>query len=151
VASPLTPETPCLRVFIGSDTHGLFGHRCPACREYWRSQTVPETWDITCPYCGTSAETFHFLTAEQVRVVRAVCPLAVTASAADAVGQHVIDMDPVADQVAAKPTERPKFYYAEQSQQHRYTCDACGAEDDILGRYAYCSSCGTRNDLQELT
>src|SRR5262249_28639764 len=24
-------------------------------------------------------------------------------------------------------------------------------EDDILGRYAYCSSCGTRNDLQELT
>jgi len=150
VSGSLT-HTPCLPVFIGSDTHGLLGHRCPACEGYWRSQTVPDTWDITCPYCGTSGKTFQFLTAEQVRFVRAVCELAVAAYAADEVGQHVIDMDPVADQVAAKPTERPRFYYTEQSQQNRYTCDACGAEDDILGRYGYCSSCGTRNDLQELT
>jgi len=147
----LTKETPCLPVFIGSDTHGLFGHRCPACQEYWRSQTVPDAWDITCPYCGTSGQTFEFLTAEQVRFVRAVCELAMAAYAADEVGRHVIDMDPVIDQVATKPTERPRFYYTEQSQQNRYTCDACGAEDDVLGRYGYCSSCGTRNDLQELT
>jgi hypothetical protein len=40
---------------------------------------------------------------------------------------------------------------AEQSQQHHYTCAACGSADDILGRYGYCSCCGTRNDLQELT
>ena len=150
-ARSMTRETPCLQVFIGSDTHGLFGHRCPECREYWRSRTVPETWNITCPYCGTSAETFHFLTAEQVRFVRAVCALAVEAYANDHVGQYVIDMDPVADRVAAKPDQRPSFYYTEQSQQHRYTCDACGASDDILGRYGYCSSCGTRDDLQELT
>ena len=31
------------------------------------------------------------------------------------------------------------------------TCAACGNADDILGRYGYCSCCGARNDLQELT
>src|SRR5207253_926674 len=132
VSPSMTSQAPCVPVFIGSDTHGLFGHRCPSCEEYWRSQTVPDRWDITCPYWGASGHTFEFLTAEQRRFVRAVCELAVAAFAADEVGQHVIDMDPVADQVTTNPTERPKFYYAEQSQQHRYTCDACGSEDDIL-------------------
>ena len=41
-------------------------------------------------------------------------------------------------------------YYTEESQQNHYTCTACGGSDDILGRYGYCSCCGTRNDLQEL-
>src|SRR5262249_958582 len=31
------PYPGCISVFIGSDTHGLFGHECPACRGYWRS------------------------------------------------------------------------------------------------------------------
>src|SRR5262245_24047384 len=138
VSKSLTREGPCLPVFIGSDTHGLFGHRCPACGEYWRSQTVPETWDITCPYCGASGKTFQFLTAEQLRFVRAVCELAVEAYANNRLGRHVIDMDPVADQVATKPGERPPFYYAERSQQNHFTCNVCGASDDILGRYGYC-------------
>ncbi len=145
------PYPGCLPVFIGSDSNGLFGHQCSACQGYWRSQTVPPTWNITCPYCGTSAETYQFLTAGQRRFVEAVCELAVKAYNADEVGKHVIDMDQVADQVAAKPSERPSFYYTEQSQQNHYTCIACGAADDILGRYGYCSCCGTRNDLQELT
>jgi hypothetical protein len=145
------PYSGCLPAFIGSDTHGLFGHQCPACEGYRRSQTVPPTWNITCPYCGQSAETYQFLTLGQRRFVEAVCELAVKAYNADKPGRHVIDMDKVADQVAAKPDERPSFYYTEQSQQNHYICNACGASDDILGRYGYCSSCGTRNDLQELT
>ena len=43
------------------------------------------------------------------------------------------------------------FYYAEESQQNKFTCNACGASNDILGRFGYCSTCGTRNDLQELS
>jgi hypothetical protein len=50
----------------------------------------------------------------------------------------------------AKTGEQPSFYYTEQTQQNHYTCKACGQADDILGRYGYCSCCGTRNDLQEL-
>jgi hypothetical protein len=49
-----------------------------------------------------------------------------------------------------KDTEKPPFYYAEQSQQNQFTCDACGGFNDILGKFGYCSACGTRNDLQEL-
>jgi hypothetical protein len=58
-------------------------------------------------------------------------------------------MDAVAEAVG-KDGENPPFYYAEQSQQNKFTCDACGAANDILGTFGYCSGCGTRNDLQEL-
>jgi hypothetical protein len=143
------PYPDCLSVFIGSDSHGLFGHECPVCKGYWRSKAVPALWNITCPYCGASAETHHFLTPGQRRFVKAVCDLTWEAARADADGKHVVDMDKVADEVAN--TERPSFYYTEESQQNHYTCTACGSADDILGRYGYCSCCGTRNDLQELT
>jgi hypothetical protein len=144
------PYPDCLPVFIGSDSHGLFGHRCPTCKGYWRSKAVPALWNLTCPYCGVSSETHQFLTPGQRRFVEAVCELTVKAAHADADGKLVIDLDQVADQVA-KTGERPSFYYTEQTQQNRYTCGACGEVDDILGRYGYCSCCGTRNDLQELT
>jgi hypothetical protein len=144
------PYPNCLPVFIGSDSHGLFGHQCPTCKGYWRSQAVPALWNLTCPYCGVSAETHLFVTPGQRRFVEAVCELAAKAINADADGEHVIDMDQVADQVA-ETNERPTFYHTEETQQNHYTCAACGGADDILGRYGYCSCCGTRNDLQELT
>jgi hypothetical protein len=68
----------------------------------------------------------------------------------DADGEHIIDMDAVAD-VVGKEAEKPAFYYAEESQQNKFTCKACGALNDILGRFGYCSVCATRNDLQELS
>jgi hypothetical protein len=46
--------------------------------------------------------------------------------------------------------EKPPFYYAEQSQQKQFNCSACNEFNDILGRFAYCTVCGTRNDLSEL-
>jgi len=49
-------------VFIGSDSRGLFGHQCPACKGYWRSKAVPALWKLTCPYCGMGGETHQFLT-----------------------------------------------------------------------------------------
>jgi hypothetical protein len=56
------------------------------------------------------------------------------------------------DEVAAavgQEGEKPAFYYSEQRQQTHLKCDACGGENDILGRFGYCSACGTRNDLAE--
>jgi hypothetical protein len=144
------PCPDCIPVFIGSDSHGLFSHQCPKCNGYWRSNMVPALWNITCPYCGVSAETHHFLTPGQRRFMKAVCELTVKAIHAEADGKHVIDMDQIADDVENKTGERPSFYYAEESQQNHYTCAACGFTDDIIDRYGYCSSCGTRNDLQEL-
>jgi hypothetical protein len=143
------PYPNCLPVFIGSDSEGLFGHQCPECKGYWRSKAVPPTWRLTCPYCGTRGGAHQFLTPGQRRFVEAVCELTTEAISRDTDGEHVIDMDQVADQVATT-NERPSFYYTEETQQNHYTCSACGGSDDILGRYGYCSNCGTRNDLQEL-
>lgn len=152
IGDPWSPEPypHCQPVFIGSDSQGMFGHECSACTGYWRSQAVPPTWNITCPYCGRAGATHQFLTAGQRRFVKAVCDLTMKALAADEDGQHAIDMDKIADEVAKK-SERPAFYHSEESQQNHHTCAACGSSDDILGRYGYCSCCGTRNDLQELT
>lgn len=144
------PYQDCLPVFIGSDSLGLFGHQCSACEGYWRSKAVPALWNLTCPYCGMSGETHQFLTPGQRRFVEAVCELTMKAVNADTDGEHTIDMDQVADEVA-KTNERPSFHYTEETQQNHYTCTACGGADDILGRYDYCSCCWTRNDLKELT
>jgi hypothetical protein len=70
--------------------------------------------------------------------------------AADVDGDYVIDMDAVAD-AAGNNAEKPPFYYAEESQQNKFKCSACGGYNDILGVYGYCSRCGTRNDFQELS
>lgn len=43
----LPPVGGCYMIIIGSDSHGKFGHHCPACRGYWRSGP----WPQLCPYC----------------------------------------------------------------------------------------------------
>lgn len=144
------PTADSLEVFIASDSEKLFGHRCPKCKGYWRSRAVPSNWPITCPYCGVRADTHHFLTEGQLRYVRACCELIEKAIYAEVDGEHVIDMDEVADAVG-KDIEKPKFYYAEESQQNKFKCEDCGVLNDILGRYGFCSCCGTHNALQELT
>jgi hypothetical protein len=60
----------------------------------------------------------------------------------------VIDMDVVADAVS-KEGEKPSFYVSEESQQCKFICAACEEFNDILGRFGYCSLCGTRNDLAD--
>jgi hypothetical protein len=63
-------------------------------------------------------------------------------------GDHIIDIDAVSDAVGID-AEKPPFYYAEESQQNRFTCKCCREFSDILGTFGYCSACGTRNDLQQ--
>ena len=60
----------------------------------------------------------------------------------------VIDMDKVADS-SEKESEKPPFYYAEESQQKRFRC-SCDAFNDILGRFGYCCRCGEYNGIVEL-
>lgn len=144
---PNPPPIPgCFQVFIGSDSEGRFGHECPACNRYWRADCGVQF----CPYCGVRAELHNFLTRAQRSYVEQVCARMREVLDADEDGEYVIDMDAVADAVG-KDTKKPPFYYAEESQQNKVTCKACGAFNDILGTFGYCSSCGTRNDLQELS
>lgn len=138
------PIPGCYPVFIGSDSEGRFGHECPACGGYWRSSHGP----ACCPYCRTHADWHAFLTTAQRRYVQQYCAQLSDALDAEADGDHLIDMDAVAE-AAGKGAEKPPFYYAEESQQNKFNCHACGEFNDILGTFGYCSICGTRNDLQE--
>lgn len=147
------PIAGCFEVYIASDSLGMFGHQCPKCNGYWRAKGVPSLWKLTCPYCGFRTDTHGFLTEGQRRYVWAFCRdvenTIQQAIQSEKDIEYTIDMDAVVDAVG-KEHEKPKFYYAEESQQNHYTCSACDEQNDILGRYGYCSNCGTHNGMYEL-
>ena len=143
---PPPPFPGCYMVFIGSDSEGKFGHECPGCRGYWRD----EGGTHVCPYCGMREDVHAFLTAAQQSYIQQYCSKMRDLIQADKDGEYVIDMDAVAD-ASGNNTEKPPFYYAEESQQNKFNCNACGSYNDILGVFGYCSRCGTRNDFQELS
>lgn len=138
------PFPGCFSVFIASDSEGRFGHECPSCGGYWRGGPLPNI----CPYCRIEAAGFQFLSAAQRRYVKHYCEVLSEALDSKQDGQVVIDMDVVAD-AAGKMGEKPSFYVSEQRQQCKFICGACEEFNDILGRFGYCSSCGTRNDLAD--
>lgn len=138
------PIPDCFTVFITSDSQGKFGHHCPNCNGYWRSGPKP----AVCPYCATTAPSYNFLSEAQLRYVRHYCTVLSEALVSVDNGEVVIDMDEVADAVG-KEGDKPAFYVSEQSQQRKFTCSACDEFNDILGRFGYCSLCGTRNDLSD--
>jgi hypothetical protein len=81
------------------------------------------------------AEGHDFLSNAQRRFVREYCEHLRTALDSEPDGDVVIDLDAVADAVG-KAGEKPAFYMSEVSQQHKFTCGACGGFNDILGRSA---------------
>lgn len=137
------PVPNCVPVMIGSDSTGHFGHICPKCKGYWRSGA----WANVCPYCGLHAARHEFLSEAQHRYVKHYCDVLADALNGED-GEVKIDMDAVADAVG-KDGEKPAFYVSEQSQQRKFKCVSCDGFNDILGRFGYCSSCGTRNDLAD--
>lgn len=139
------PISGCFPVFIASDSHGCFGYQCPSCKGYWRAGGA----SLMCPYCATQGNRHGFLTDAQQKYVAQYCAMLGRALASIKDGDHVIDMDAVADAVG-KNVDKPEFYYAEESQQKRFECNYCGEFNDILGKFCFCSCCGTRNDLFEL-
>ena len=138
------PFAGCFAVLIASDSEGKFGHNCPQCGGYWRSGP----WPNICPYCYIKAPSFQFLSEAQLHYVHHYCEVLSEALESVENGEVVIDMDVVAD-AAGKEGEKPAFYVSEQSQQRKFTCVACDEFNDILGRFGYCSLCGTRNDLAD--
>lgn len=89
-----------------------------------------------------------FIKAGEKYYVRHYCEILSDALGYGDDGEVVIDMDVVADAVG-KEGEKPAFYVSDESQQCKFTCKACGEFNDILGRFGYCSQCGTRNDLAD--
>jgi len=132
-----------LMVYIVTDSEMMWGAQCPRCSAYWRSASPSKC----CVSCGLRGEPHLFLTDAHGAFIEQYCSLFAQAQNAPD-GEHVIDLDAVAD--AVESVEKPPFYYAEESQQNKFKCNACGCVVDILGNFGYCSRCGTRNDFQEL-
>ena len=97
--------------------------------------------------CGLVGEAHIFLTQAHRAYLNQFCEVYLQAISSED-GEHEINFDAVAD--AVNSIEKPPFYYAEESQQNKFKCHACGCIVDILGKFGYCSGCGTRNDIQEL-
>jgi Zn finger protein HypA/HybF involved in hydrogenase expression len=142
---PSAPMPGCYPVFIASDSEGMFGHQCPSCSKYWRAKGSSQV----CPYCGLQDDSINFLTDAQRKWVREYVETLHEVLTKGEDGNYEIDMDAVADAVGSK-LEKPPFYYSEERQQTHFRCRACNQTSDILGRYGYCSVCGTRNDLDEV-
>jgi hypothetical protein len=139
------PFPGCYPVMIQSDSQGKFGHHCPRCDGYWRSGP----WPNLCPYCSLHASGYQFLSKAQLHFVKHYFNVLMDALEEVDNGDVTIDMDEVADAAGKDIADRPSFYIAEESQQHKFTCRECEEFNDILGRFGYCSRCGTRNDLAE--
>lgn len=143
IASDPPPFSGCYPVMVSSDSEGHFGHNCPRCNSYWRSGP----WPRLCPYCNWRGEGHQFLSSAQLRFVKHYCEVMTAGMDSTDNGDVVIDMDVVADAVGKELADKPEFYIAEENQQYKFKCSECEEFNDILGRFAYCSLCGTRNDL----
>lgn len=148
---PSCPEG-CIAVFLGSDSHGKWGHQCPNCAGYFRNGHHPAIYPLTCPYCGLKSHAFHFLTEAHVRYVKHYISTYYEAINADlepeTEKEFIIDMDAIAK--SGERENRPDFYYASEAQQTRFKCLKCDEFNDIRGLYGYCASCGCRNNMASL-
>lgn len=149
IGQGFTPPRPqgCWPVFLGSDSHMKWGHKCPRCDGDFRNSHHTAIYPMSCPYCGLKAEAHNFLTPAQRRYVGHYMNTLMQAFKTDmepnTEKQIVIDMDELADQ---EPDMRPDFYYASESQQTRYNCEKCDEFNDIRGLYGYCAGCSYRNN-----
>jgi hypothetical protein len=94
---------------------------------------------------------FQFLTQAHFAYVRHYARTLLDGMGATAPGQSnqvTIDMDAIVDGAGDIP--KPEFYYPGTSQQTRFKCVRCQVNNDIRGRYGFCSGCGWRNNLADL-
>jgi DNA-directed RNA polymerase subunit RPC12/RpoP len=138
---PPEPESPMVATFLASDKEGFFGHTCPKCNSYFRTDKTSEF--VRCPYCAHRNLKVSFITKNQRLFLDKIRQSYVDAFKSK---QNVtIELDNLVDEL---PANRPEWFYKENRQQNCYKCSICETRFDILGEYAGCPNCGKRNSLQ---
>lgn len=143
------PHADCVQVIVATDQHAMWGRKCPNCSGYWRTGTPGLFWTTVCCYCGQHSRAHECLSDAQRAYVESCCLFYQHALSHGGQGLFTIKArDLVAQAMASEDgaESAPPDFFVEKSRQTRFTCEACGSVMDILGRFAYCSSCGTRND-----
>ncbi|MGJ3260639.1 MAG: hypothetical protein ACFE0S_13660 [Rhodospirillales bacterium] len=133
--------------FLPSDTELRFGHECPRCKKYWRSEGMPHDWPLSCPYCRLIQPSHIFLTSAHRKFLEEIARQLNAAIESEDDGDFDFSLDEITQRIQ-EGEEPPSFYYREVSQQEQFNCSLCGSFNDILGRFGYCSSCGYRNNVE---
>lgn len=133
---------PSILVIMVSDSHTMFGRKCPRCGLYHRTTAV--AGKLFCPYCNYFASLGEFLTDNQREYVKAYIN---TFLEAFEKGEDIeIDLDEI---VATLEDNTQKFVYTEKTQQNKYKCNNCrGILRDVIGEYSSCPACGKRNTYE---
>lgn len=141
------PPYGCFQVLVPTDQRAMWGRKCPKCSGYWRTNTPAFAASTVCCYCGSHFAAHECLSDAQLAYVREACSFYMEVLEQNKDGFYKVSTRTLLELGIERgmPTARPEFF-VERSKQTKFTCTSCGNLDDILGRYGFCSSCGTRND-----
>lgn len=145
------PRPGCFQVMIATDQRSMWGRKCPDCGGYWRAGTPGLAASTVCCYCGSRFKAYECLSDAQLAYVRATCGFYLSVLEHGQDGLYKIKTrDLLRQGIAQGMPASPPDFFVEKSKQTKFSCVPCGSLNDILGRFAYCSSCGTRNDIAML-
>src|SRR5579872_7204911 len=138
------PE-PSITVMIASDKEGYFGFSCPRCEKYFRSNHyTPKT--IACPYCLYIDNALRFLTKNQRQYIELYIKNSVEHFYT---GKEIcVDFDALVSQLENNVI---KLHSYEERQQSLIECKSCRIKFDIIGVYASCPGCGSRNNFSQFS
>lgn len=131
-----------VRVPFFSDEKGFWGRTCPNCNTYFRTNQLPDFH--YCPYCFAYGISSAFLTGNQKEYINIFCETFQKTKNIN--GEATIDFDKITNQLHLN--NKSPWIYKEQIQQTDFKCSNCKTENDILGEYGICSSCGHLNFKQ---
>lgn len=134
---------PSITVMIASDKEGYFGYSCPRCKKYFRANhRTPET--IACPYCLYIDNALRFLTKNQKQYIELYVKNSIEHFYT---GKEIcVDFDVLVSQLENNII---KLHSYEVRQQVLIECENCEIKFDIIGVYASCPGCGSRNNFSQ--
>jgi hypothetical protein len=140
------PLPGCFQVLLATDQRAMWGRKCPHCNGYWRTSSPGIVQYTICCYCGEPSEAWECLSDAQRIYVEACCHFFEHLLAQNKDGKFSIKARNLLEQIEFDSEDPVPEFFVEKAKQTNFACKACGNKNDILGRYGYCSSCGTRND-----
>jgi len=155
---------------LEKDQDGMIGRECPndECQpKYFKiSTTIPDEMaskasefsqiDLTCPYCGTSANMQQFHTESQMEWVKSMIFRDVSKTFQNMMGKafRPTSSSPkgmFSISVSFKPGSLPSVrHYVEEELKRTVICDACSFNYAVYGISFHCPLCGEGNLLQHL-
>lgn len=131
---------PSIPVMIGSDREGCFGYACPECKKYFRAAYAPT--NIACPYCLYLANALLYLTDNQKQYIQLYYRKSLEHYQT---GKKLeINLNAIVDELENNIV---RLNNSEIRQQLTIKCNNCKTKLDVIGVYASCPRCGTRNNF----